>query len=62
MQFPLGHEAVVSVIPGATEPQHVSANLENLKAEIPESLWTDLKNEQLLAIDAPLPDTSWSNQ
>jgi len=56
MQFPLGHPAVVSVIPGATEPSHVAANLANLTAEIPPSLWTDLKNEQLLLADAPEPD------
>lgn len=56
MQFPLGHAAVVSVIPGATTTQHVAANLANLAAEIPGSLWTDLKNEQLLAADAPVPD------
>lgn len=56
MQFPLGHPAVVSVIPGATCAQHVAANLDNLAADIPGSLWTDLKNEKLLAADAPVPD------
>jgi D-threo-aldose 1-dehydrogenase len=55
MQFPLGHASVISVIPGATAPEHVSANVANLTAEIPGSLWTDLKNEKLLVADAPVP-------
>jgi D-threo-aldose 1-dehydrogenase len=55
MQFPLGHASVISVIPGATASEHVSANVANLTAEIPDSLWTDLKNEQLLVADAPVP-------
>lgn len=55
LQFPLGHSAVISVIPGATTPQHVAANVTNLTAGIPGSLWTDLKNERLLFADAPVP-------
>jgi D-threo-aldose 1-dehydrogenase len=58
LQFPLGHEAVVSVIPGATHPAYVTANLENFFTVIPPSLWTDLKNEQLLAAEAPVPHFS----
>lgn len=58
MQFPLGHASVISVIPGATKPAHVAANIDNLTAEIPASLWTDLKNEQLLVADAPVPAIS----
>ena len=56
LQFPLGHSSVASVIPGATRPDHVISNLENLKTSIPGSMWTDLKNEGLLALDAPVPD------
>ena len=56
LQFPLGHEAVVSVIPGATRPEHVIANLENLSTDIPAALWSDLKSERLLAEDAPIPN------
>jgi len=58
MQFPLGHASVISVIPGATKPAHVAANVDNLTTEIPASLWTDLKNEQLLVADAPVPANS----
>ena len=55
LQFPLGHASVASVIPGATQPEHVVSNLDNLVAHIPGSLWSDLKNEELLAPDAPAP-------
>ena len=55
LQFPLGHQSVVSVIPGATRAEHVTANFENLMTTIPASLWSDLKNEQLLAPEAPVP-------
>ena len=61
LQFPLGHPAVVSVIPGALQPQHVMANLDNLKTRIPASMWSDLKNEKLLAAEAPLAEIDWSN-
>ena len=62
LQFPLGHESVVSVIPGATQAEYVTANLENLMTEIPVSLWTDLKNEQLLVPDAPVPNIAGNNR
>lgn len=58
LQFPLGHDAVISVIPGATRPEYVIDNLSNLTARIPASLWTDLKNEKLLAPHAPVPDSA----
>ena len=58
MQFPLGHASVISVIPGATTPGHVADNIDNLTTQIPASLWTDLKTEQLLVADAPVPAIS----
>ena len=62
LQFPLGHQSVASVIPGATQAGYVTANLKNLVTEIPPSLWTDLKNEQLLAADAPVPNFAGSKK
>jgi D-threo-aldose 1-dehydrogenase len=55
MQFPLGHPSVASVIPGAIHPDHVRKNVENFRFDIPASLWSDLKNEGLIAKDAPTP-------
>jgi D-threo-aldose 1-dehydrogenase len=56
LQFPLGHPAVVSVIPGANSPDQVKANAALLTARIPAALWSDLKSEGLLREDAPTPD------
>jgi D-threo-aldose 1-dehydrogenase len=55
IQFPLGHPAVVSVIPGATRAAHVAASLDHLSTRIPAALWTALKDEKLLAPQAPVP-------
>ena len=56
LRFPLGHPAVVSVIPGAQAPEEVRRNAKNLAAAIPPGLWSDLKTEGLLRADAPVPD------
>ena len=58
LQFVLGHPAVKSVIPGASGPGQVRANLRLLEAVIPSSLWSDLKTEGLLRPDAPVPVAS----
>jgi D-threo-aldose 1-dehydrogenase len=55
LRFPLGHPAVVSVIPGAQTPQEVYRNAEIIRARIPGALWSDLKTEGLLHPDAPVP-------
>jgi D-threo-aldose 1-dehydrogenase len=55
LQFPLGHPAVASVIPGAIHPDQVRANVDNFRRPIPAALWSDLKSERLIAEDAPTP-------
>jgi D-threo-aldose 1-dehydrogenase len=55
LRFPLGHPAIVSVIPGAQKPEEVRRNAEILRARIPGALWSDLKAEGLLRPDAPVP-------
>jgi D-threo-aldose 1-dehydrogenase len=55
LRFPLGHQSIVSVIPGAQAPHEVTRNAENMTATIPAALWDDLKNEGLLRSDAPAP-------
>ena len=52
-QFPLRHPAVLSVIPGAKVPEEVEANVRAASAEIPPSLWADLKAQGLMRQDAP---------
>jgi D-threo-aldose 1-dehydrogenase len=55
LQFPLGHPAVASVIPGAIHPDQVRQNVENFRHAIPAALWTDLKSQGLIAQEAPTP-------
>lgn len=55
LQFPLAHPAVISVIPGADSPEHVSANVSAAKQAIPPQFWTELKANSLLDPSAPVP-------
>jgi D-threo-aldose 1-dehydrogenase len=55
LRFPLGHPAVVSVIPGAQSADEVRRNAEIIGASIPPALWDNLKAEGLLRVDAPVP-------
>lgn len=55
LQFPLGHPTVVSVIPGANIPAQVHQNLAWMRHPIPAELWSELKAEGLLHLDAPAP-------
>lgn len=55
LRFPLGHPAVVSVIPGGQTADEVRRNVSNLGGSIPPDLWRDLKDHGLLRPDAPAP-------
>jgi D-threo-aldose 1-dehydrogenase len=55
LQFPLHHPSVAAVIPGAFKPEHVRANLERMRHDIPSELWRELKHEGLMRADAPIP-------
>ena len=55
LQFPLGHPAVASVIPGAIHPDQVRQNVENFRHAIPPALWSDLKSEGLISKASPTP-------
>lgn len=55
LQFPLGHPAVVSVIPGANSPEQVRSNLAHFRQPIPAAFWDELKAQNLLRADAPVP-------
>jgi D-threo-aldose 1-dehydrogenase len=57
LQFPLAHPQVASVIPGLGSPRLIERTLELLRTVIPDALWRDLKNEDLLRADAPVPVT-----
>jgi D-threo-aldose 1-dehydrogenase len=55
LQFPMGHPAVASVIPGAIAPDQVRRNVASFRHPIPADLWAELKHEGLLRADAPTP-------
>jgi D-threo-aldose 1-dehydrogenase len=56
LQFPLAHKAVVSVIPGAMSLAEQQANIAAINKPIPTDFWKDLKVEDLLRADAPVPE------
>jgi D-threo-aldose 1-dehydrogenase len=55
LRFPLGHPAVVSVIPGAQRASEAKRNAEMMRTRIPPALWRVLKDERLIRADAPAP-------
>ena len=56
LQFPLGHPAVGSVIPGARTAAQVDPQRRRRSSHpIPADLWAELKHEGLLREDAPVP-------
>jgi D-threo-aldose 1-dehydrogenase len=55
LQFPLGHPAVVSIIPGARTPAEVEDNFRFVGHPIPAEFWTDLRKQRLLPEEAPVP-------
>jgi D-threo-aldose 1-dehydrogenase len=55
MAFPLGHPAVASIVLGAVAPEEVERNVAAFSHPIPPALWSDLKDERLLAREAPTP-------
>ena len=55
LQFPLGHPAVASVIPGARSEEEVEENFHLLNYAIPDEFWVALRKHKLLPEEAPLP-------
>ncbi len=55
LQFPLAHDAVVSVIPGLSSKQQFKQTLEFYNEQIPMGFWDALKAERLLMEHAPVP-------
>jgi D-threo-aldose 1-dehydrogenase len=56
LQFPLANRLVASVIPGLDSPQRVEQSVALYGHKIPPALWEDLRHENLLRADAPLPN------
>lgn len=55
LQFPLGHSAVASVIPGLGSAKRVEQTIKLFNEIIPDEFWQTLKDKNLLDQAAPLP-------
>ncbi|WP_113889446.1 aldo/keto reductase [Roseiarcus fermentans] len=55
LHFPLGHPAVLSVVPGVARASEARRNAAMMAKKIPPALWRALKGEGLLREDAPCP-------
>jgi D-threo-aldose 1-dehydrogenase len=55
LQFPLAHKAVCATIPGPRTVEEFRTNVELIRRKIPADLWAELKRENLLHPDAPVP-------
>ena len=57
LNFPLGHDAVTSIIPGLSHQRDLAENLRHFHTAIPDALWADLREAGLLHPAAPVPKT-----
>ena len=55
LQFPLGFEAVASVLFGPSRPEEAAANARHFETPIPSDFWAELREESLVGEDVPLP-------
>lgn len=53
--FPLFHPAISCVIPGARTAAEIDRSYKTYNKTVPNSLWSDLKQEGLIRSDAPTP-------
>jgi D-threo-aldose 1-dehydrogenase len=55
LQFPLANPVVAAIIPGPRSAAEFNENLPLFTMKIPPGLWSDLRNENLLHPNAPVP-------
>ncbi|HRW07661.1 MAG TPA: aldo/keto reductase [Caldilineaceae bacterium] len=55
LHFSQAHPAVTSLVVGAVKPSEVEANIAALSADVPAALWQELRAENLIEVEAPLP-------
>ena len=55
LQFALANPAVAAVIPGASKPERLAEDHTALNAVIPADFWRELREQALVAPNAPLP-------
>lgn len=55
LQFSLANPAVAAVIPGASRPERIAEDIAALNEVIPAAFWREMREQKLVAADAPLP-------
>ncbi|MDN0084965.1 aldo/keto reductase [Crenobacter sp. SG2305] len=55
LQFSLAHPATAAVIPGASRPERIAEDQAALNTVIPADFWLEMRNQGLVAANAPLP-------
>ena len=55
LQFPLGHQAVATVLTGVRSREEWQENLRLFELEIPRDLWLELREESMVGPEVPLP-------
>lgn len=55
IQFPLAHDAVAAIVVGARTAEEVDDNLAMLQLDIPDELWSTMKEKELIRESAPVP-------
>ncbi|TXR95266.1 aldo/keto reductase [Bacillus sp. SH7-1] len=55
LQFSLANPAVAAVIPGASKPERIAEDQAALKTVIPAAFWEEMREQKLVAANAPLP-------
>jgi D-threo-aldose 1-dehydrogenase len=51
----LAHPASAAVIPGASRPERIAEDYAALNATIPADFWREMREQRLVAANAPLP-------
>ena len=55
LQFSLAHPASAAIIPGASKPERIAEDHAALKATVPDDFWHELRAQELVSPEAPLP-------
>src|SRR5262245_48595154 len=55
LQFSLAHPASAAIIPGASRPDRIAEDHAALRAAIPDDFWREMRQQGLVAPNAPLP-------
>ena len=58
LQFSLANPAVAAVIPGASRPERIAEDQAALKTVIPDAFWQEMREQKVVAANAPLPMNS----